>query len=83
MLTENQIKQLIVRKLYRIQGCRDKQTIIKYIHIFRGMLMVLLEKDPGDLDNVPDILEKLEIPHHCVKNEYFIDDVWLLENKIT
>jgi hypothetical protein len=82
MLTESQIKKLIVLKLYRLQGCKDRETIIKHIHLFRGMLMVMLERDPGDLDNVPDILDLINIPYKNEYNEYYIDENWLEENGI-
>lgn len=82
MLSPSQIKKLVVLKLFRLQGCRDRETIIKNIHIIRGMLIVLTEKDSGDLDTVPDILDVLEIPYDSENTNYYIDEEWLTKHGI-
>jgi hypothetical protein len=81
MLTPEQIKRLIVVKLYRLQGCGDRATIVKNIHIIRGMLIALTGKDPGDLDSVPDILDVIEVPYRW-EDSYYIDEEWLKQNNI-
>lgn len=82
MLSPDLIKRLVVKKIFRLQGCRDRETILKNIHIIRGMLIVLTEKDPGDLDSVPDILDVLDIPYSREDTDYYIDEEWLVNNKV-
>lgn len=78
MLTEDQIRKVIVLKIFRLQGCKDRETVLKHIHVMRGMLTVMLGRDPGDMDSVPDILEAVGVPFYCDhKGQYYIEQEWL------
>lgn len=83
MLTAEQIRKLIVVRLYVLDGCADRNYLYQHVGIIRGLMWALNNKDPGDILKQHKILDAIQVPYtRDDDGQVWIDEVWLKEHKI-
>ena len=84
MLTEAQIKKLVVVRLFKLQGCKDRNYLWHHIGVIRGLLWSLTDRDQGDLTDTDDILAVMGVPFekNPTTGEVVVSQEWLDEYKV-
>lgn len=77
MLTEAQIKKLIVERLKMVGGSGNRTYLDHNDGVFRGLLWVLLGRDPGCYltKDVGELLDLAKIPYRRIDDQIHFDVV--------
>lgn len=83
MLSADQIRKLIVVRLYVLDGCKDRQYLYTHIGVIRGLMWCLNGRDPGDISKQHLILDAIQVPYtRDEEGRVWIDEQWLQDHKI-
>lgn len=82
MLTADEIRKLVVKRLYVLDGSTDRLYIERYASVIRGWIWVLNGTDPGDLTKQSQILDAINVPYTRDEDGVWIDEDWLKSNNI-
>ena len=83
MLTADQIRKLIVVRLFTLDGCKDRTYLYQHQGVIRGLIWALNGKDPGDIHKIHLILDAIQVPYtRDDDGQVWVDEAWLKTNRI-